>query len=72
MSDITSRTSNDPLTDRLNHPAYPRSSQYDARWTVENQMGPHALWLLEWLAPHSAWTPCGPGPGYSIWAADVR
>ena len=45
MSDITSGT------DRLNHPHYPRSNQYDARWTIDNQMGPHALWLLEWLAP---------------------
>ncbi|MEV6539829.1 methyltransferase domain-containing protein [Streptomyces sp. NPDC051665] len=39
------------LTDRLAHPRYPRSNTYDARWTIENQMGPHALWLLEWLAP---------------------
>ncbi|MFC8147824.1 SAM-dependent methyltransferase [Streptomyces paradoxus] len=51
MSDITSRTSNDPLTDRVSHPGYPRSNGYDARWTIDNQMGPHALWLLEWLAP---------------------
>ncbi|MEU1007277.1 hypothetical protein [Streptomyces sp. NPDC005890] len=46
----TSRTP-DPLTRRLGHPRYPRSNGYDARWTIENQMGPHALWLLEWLAP---------------------
>ncbi|MEU6199843.1 methyltransferase domain-containing protein [Streptomyces sp. NPDC047061] len=39
------------LTDRLTLPRYPLSSTYDARWAVENQMGPHALWLLEWLAP---------------------
>lgn len=39
------------LTARLTHPRYPRSNSYDARWTIENQMGPHALWLLEWLAP---------------------
>ncbi len=39
------------LSTRLTHPAYPRSNTYDARWTIENQMGPHALWLLEWLAP---------------------
>ncbi len=54
MSDITSRTSNDhldQLTDRLTHPRHPRSNGYDARWTIDNQMGPHALWLLEWLAP---------------------
>ncbi|MER6348576.1 SAM-dependent methyltransferase [Streptomyces sp. NPDC001595] len=51
MSDIDSRTSNIPLTDRVALPHYPRSNGYDARWTVENQMGPNALWLLEWLAP---------------------
>lgn len=49
MSDT--RTTNDDLTDRLTHPRWARSNRYDARWTVENQMGPHALWLLEWLAP---------------------
>ncbi|MEU2061522.1 methyltransferase domain-containing protein [Streptomyces sp. NPDC013455] len=41
----------DALGGRLSLPQYPRSSRYDARWTIENQMGPHALWLLEWLAP---------------------
>ena len=49
MSD--NRTTDDRLTDRVTHPRYPLSSQYDARWTVDNQMGPNALWLLEWLAP---------------------
>ncbi|MGJ3560997.1 SAM-dependent methyltransferase [Streptomyces sp. INA 01156] len=51
MSDITSHPPHDDLTDRLALPHYPRSSAYDVRWTIENQMGPHALWLLEWLAP---------------------
>ncbi|MEV0692357.1 methyltransferase domain-containing protein [Streptomyces sp. NPDC050388] len=51
MSDITSNTPHDDLTSRLALPRYPRSSAYDVRWTIENQMGPHALWLLEWLAP---------------------
>ncbi|MFJ3308118.1 SAM-dependent methyltransferase [Streptomyces sp. NPDC086549] len=51
MSNATSRTSNDPLADRLTHPRHPRSDRYDVRWAIENQMGPHALWLLEWLAP---------------------
>ncbi|GGX21301.1 SAM-dependent methyltransferase [Streptomyces malachitofuscus] len=51
MSDITSKTPHDDLASRLTLPRYPRSSAYDARWTVENAMGPHALWLLEWLAP---------------------
>lgn len=52
MSDITSNTPHDDdLAGRLTLPRYPRSSAYDARWTIENGMGPHALWLLEWLAP---------------------
>ncbi|MFJ5779394.1 SAM-dependent methyltransferase [Streptomyces sp. NPDC093094] len=66
MSDIVSRTSHtshtdltglsdpaDPtdLTDRIALARCPRSARYDARWAVENQMGPNALWLLEWLAP---------------------
>ncbi|WP_420856484.1 SAM-dependent methyltransferase [Streptomyces mangrovisoli] len=41
----------DRLADRVCLPHYPRSGRYDARWTVDNEMGPHALWLLEWLAP---------------------
>ncbi|MFK0107348.1 SAM-dependent methyltransferase [Streptomyces sp. NPDC091217] len=53
MFDAASPTSSkdDSLTSRVTHPRYPLSGTYDARWTVENQMGPHALWLLEWLAP---------------------
>ncbi|MFF7855865.1 methyltransferase domain-containing protein [Streptomyces sp. NPDC007904] len=51
MSDNASNTPHDDLTSRLTLPRYPRSSAYDARWAVDNQMGPHALWLLEWLAP---------------------
>jgi SAM-dependent methyltransferase len=33
----------------LFHRRYPRSNAYDAGWVYENQMGPHALWLLESL-----------------------
>ena len=33
----------------LHHPRYPRSNSYDAKWVLENQMGPNALWLLESL-----------------------
>ncbi|MFI9288868.1 SAM-dependent methyltransferase [Streptomyces werraensis] len=51
MSDITPNTSHDDLASRLRLPRYPRSGAYDPQWTVDNQMGPHALWLLEWLAP---------------------
>ncbi|MDZ7814433.1 MAG: methyltransferase domain-containing protein [Planctomycetota bacterium] len=28
---------------------FPRSGGYDPEWVVENQMGPNALWLTEWL-----------------------
>jgi len=28
---------------------FPRSNQYDGKWVAENQMGPNALWLVEWL-----------------------
>ncbi|GKQ41587.1 cyclopropane-fatty-acyl-phospholipid synthase family protein [Streptomyces sp. A012304] len=52
MQDITSKTaSNEDLTQRLTLAHYPRSNGYDARWMIENHMGPNPLWLLEWLAP---------------------
>jgi len=33
----------------LYHEGFPLASKYDARWILENQMGPNALWLTEWL-----------------------
>jgi SAM-dependent methyltransferase len=33
----------------LKRPEFPRSSAYDPSWMVTNQMGPNAVWLLEWL-----------------------
>lgn len=30
-------------------PEFPRSNAYDPAWVMENQMGPNALWLMEWL-----------------------
>jgi SAM-dependent methyltransferase len=33
----------------LHRPEFPRSNQYDPEWVLENQMGPNALWLVEWL-----------------------
>jgi cyclopropane fatty-acyl-phospholipid synthase-like methyltransferase len=30
-------------------PEFPRSAKYDAEWIMDNQMGPNALWLTEWL-----------------------
>jgi cyclopropane fatty-acyl-phospholipid synthase-like methyltransferase len=34
----------------LDKPEFPRSGRYDPDWVLENQMGPNALWLTEWLA----------------------
>lgn len=33
----------------LERPEFPRSNAYDPGWVMENQMGPNALWLMEWL-----------------------
>jgi 2-polyprenyl-3-methyl-5-hydroxy-6-metoxy-1,4-benzoquinol methylase len=33
----------------LAKPEFPRAAQYDPLWVLENQMGPHPLWLTEWL-----------------------
>ena len=30
---------------------FPRSAGYDQQWLIDNAMGPHPLWLLEWLWP---------------------
>ena len=38
-----------PEENPLFHPRYTRSNGYDPEWVFENQMGPHALWLLESL-----------------------
>ena len=35
--------------DPLFNPRFPRSNVYDADWVQANQMGPNALWLMEWL-----------------------
>jgi len=37
------------IRDLLNKPEFPLSGRYDPDWLLENQMGPNALWLLEWL-----------------------
>ena len=41
--------SEDELNDQLVHSAYPRSAGFDARWVIDNQMGPNALSLMEAL-----------------------
>jgi SAM-dependent methyltransferase len=33
----------------LKNKAFTRSSKYDPKWVLENEMGPNALWLTEWL-----------------------
>ncbi|WP_407698690.1 SAM-dependent methyltransferase [Streptomyces fagopyri] len=37
------------LAARLTLPQYPRSAAYDPAWVMVNVMGPHPLWLIEWL-----------------------
>jgi cyclopropane fatty-acyl-phospholipid synthase-like methyltransferase len=40
----------DELKKRLAKQHFPRSSAYDPMWIIENLMGPHVLWLAEYLA----------------------
>lgn len=37
------------LDDLLTKPEFPRSARYERDWMLDNQMGPNALWLMEWL-----------------------
>src|SRR5436305_15104731 len=39
----------DELKARLARTRFPRASAYDPRWVIGNVMGPHPLWLMEWL-----------------------
>ncbi len=41
---------NEELTARLYKPRFPRASNYDGRWILDNMMGPHVLWLAEFLS----------------------
>ena len=43
-------TSPGALNHRLFKPEFPRSSNYDTHWLMANVMGPHVLWLTEWLS----------------------
>ncbi len=36
-------------TNPLVKPEFPRASRYEMNWVMDNQMGPNALWLMEWL-----------------------
>ncbi len=42
-------TNKTDLSKLLYNENFPLSSKYDQRWVLENQMGPNALWLTEWL-----------------------
>ena len=33
----------------MDRPECPRASRYDDEWMLDNQMGPNAVWLMEWL-----------------------
>jgi ubiquinone/menaquinone biosynthesis C-methylase UbiE len=45
------------LNQRLIKPDFPRSSCYDPHWLMANVMGPHVLWLAEWLSQRLELTP---------------
>ncbi len=34
----------------LENKNFPRSGKYDPQWVLDNEMGPNALWLTEWLS----------------------
>ena len=37
------------MREALSVEQFPRSSKYDPEWMCENEMGPNALWLTEFL-----------------------
>ena len=37
------------MAEMLRNERFPRSARYDPQWVLENEMGPNALWLTEWL-----------------------
>ena len=41
----------------IGRPEFPRSNRYDQGWMLDNQMGPNALWLCEWLCESLPLTP---------------
>src|SRR5262245_33630673 len=45
------------LRERLAKPDFPRASAYDPQWLMDNVMGPHVLWLAEWLSQRLALKP---------------
>jgi cyclopropane fatty-acyl-phospholipid synthase-like methyltransferase len=43
------KISKEQLAEMLANGQFPRSAKYDLQWVLENEMGPSALWLTEWL-----------------------
>ncbi len=41
----------------LHNKNYPLSNKYDPQWILDNEMGPNALWLTEWLCRDMDLTP---------------
>ncbi|MBR9975325.1 MAG: methyltransferase domain-containing protein [Bacteroidetes bacterium] len=37
------------IAEIFRRPEFPKSSSYDPEWMMDNQMGPNAVWLAEWL-----------------------
>ena len=50
-------TDKNDLQTLLKNDEFPLSSKYDAKWVVENEMGPNSLWLTEWLCRDLALKP---------------
>jgi cyclopropane fatty-acyl-phospholipid synthase-like methyltransferase len=50
-------TTSGALNERLFKDKFPRSSKYDPHWLMDNVMGPHVLWLAEWLSEGLELTP---------------
>jgi len=38
------------LRESIHKAQFPRASTYDPQWLIDNVMGPHVLWLAEWLS----------------------
>ena len=58
---MTLNISKDKLAEMLMTVEFPRSAKYDPEWIAENQMGPSALWLTEWLCREMRF-----GPGMRV------
>lgn len=41
----------------LHRDEFPRSNSYDPDWVMDSQMGPNALWLIEWLCQEMSLQP---------------